>query len=230
MIPLVSSNTFKSMVATRTADRRIVMAKRAPLVGVVKSEVIEPVEKLDDRTLRFVISTGSVDRDQDRIDQSGWVLDHFAKNPVVLWGHNASMPPIGKALDVGVKNGRLTSAVRFLPDEGYGTASAWADQIYKLAKDGWLSATSVGFRPLKWDFTDDPERGADDWFPGIDFHSSELVELSLVTVPANPEALIEEPVATDEGTTATVAAFDTGRGRRARAAAVANIFPRRAIR
>jgi hypothetical protein len=52
----------------------------------------------------------------------------------------------------------------------------------------------VGFRPLEWDFTDDPERGADDWFPGIDFQQQELVELSVVTVPANPEALMDEPM------------------------------------
>ena len=56
--------------------------------------------------------------------------------------------------------------------------------------DGFLSATSVGFRQLTWDFTEDEERGADDWWPGIVFHTQELVEFSIVTVPANPEALI----------------------------------------
>ena len=39
----------------------------------------------------------------------------------------------------------------------------------------------------------DKDRGADDWFPGIDFEEQELVELSIVTVPANPEALVDAP-------------------------------------
>jgi phage head maturation protease len=65
--------------------------------------------------------------------------------------------------------------------------------VYRLARGGFLAATSVGFRPLKWEYTTDKERGADDWFPGIDFEEQELVEFSIVTVPANPEALMEPP-------------------------------------
>jgi hypothetical protein len=53
-------------------------------------------------------------------------------------------------------------------------------------KGGFLSATSVGFSPLKYAFTDDPKRRF-----GIDFLEQELLEFSCVTVPANAEALIE---------------------------------------
>jgi HK97 family phage prohead protease len=52
-------------------------------------------------------------------------------------------------------------------------------------KERMLSATSVGFRPLKWSFSKDRERGG-----GIDFHEQELLEFSIVTVPANSEATI----------------------------------------
>lgn len=211
MIPMVAPQVFKELVGKRGGARTI---KRAdlPLVGLRKAELGD-VERVDDRTLRFCISTGCIDRDLDRINQAGWALDHFAKNPRVLWAHNAQMPPIGKATDFGVAGDRLMATVKFLPAEGYGSASAWADQIYNLAKDGWLSATSVGFRPLKYDFTEDPDRGGDDWWPGIDFHEQELVELSIVNVPSNPEALIEPP--TD--TAAPLA--DTGKDRRQRAIA-----------
>ena len=93
-------------------------------------------------------------------------------------------------MDFGADDNRLFSSVQFLPD-GYGKASELADTVYRMAADGYLSATSVGFRPLEWDFSTDKDRGADDWMPGIDFHQQELVEFSLVTVPSNPEALIE---------------------------------------
>jgi HK97 family phage prohead protease len=187
MIDFVSSRRFKMLAKKRRAAG---LVRSAPLVGIVKTTV-DAVEKVDDRTLRFTISTACVDRDLDCISVEGWQLDNFAKNPVVLWAHRADEEPIGKAIDFGRDNNRLFSAVRFLPAEGYGRASDRAESIYALARDGYLSATSVGFRPVKWDFTSDAERGGDEWFPGIDFHEQELVELSLVSVPSNPEALIE---------------------------------------
>ena len=52
--------------------------------------------------LEFVMSDGSVDRMGDIIDLDGWRLDNFRKNPVALFGHNASFP-IGKWHDVGVR-------------------------------------------------------------------------------------------------------------------------------
>jgi hypothetical protein len=61
-----------------------------------------------------------------------------------------------------------------------------AEGILQLYKGGFLSATSVGFNPLKYAFTDDPKRRY-----GIDFLEQELLEFSCVTVPANAEALIE---------------------------------------
>lgn len=185
-----SSAHFKALHRASAPHKHAPLKRGNPLVGVRK-QAVEIVEKLDDRTLRFTISTGAVDRDLDMIAVNGWSLDAFAKNPVVLWAHRADELPIGKAIDFGSDERRLFSSVRFLPGEGYGSASELAETVYRMSRDGYLSATSVGFRPLTWDFTDDVERGAEDWFPGIDFHTQELVELSLVSVPANPEALIE---------------------------------------
>jgi HK97 family phage prohead protease len=190
---LVTPERFKSMGLTRT---KAGIVKRATLAAVgVRKQSIAPVEPVDERTLRFTISTGAVDRDRDVIDPKGWQIDAYGLNPVVLWSHQTAMLPIGKTLDVIRTDDRLRAVVRFLPPEGYGAASQFADEVYKLARDGFLAATSVGFRPLSWDVTEDPERGADDWWPGVDFHVQELVELSLVSVPANPEALIEPDAA-----------------------------------
>jgi HK97 family phage prohead protease len=176
-------------------------ALRRDLAGCgVRKDAIDRVELIDERTLRFTASTGCVDRDLDCIAVAGWQLDAFARNPVVLWAHRADEPPIGKAIDFGRDDSRLYAAVQFLPVEGYGRVGEFADTIYRLAANGYLSATSVGFRPLKWDFTDDVERGGEDWMPGIDFHEQELVELSLVPVPSNPEALIEPGGAGDRDT------------------------------
>jgi HK97 family phage prohead protease len=182
---LVSATQFKRLNRNRHATHGL----------GVRKQMISAVEQLggDERCLRFTISTGIVDREKDTIAIGGWELANFLRNPVVLWGHDAERLPIGRAFDVGVVGGALKATVRFIPADTP-EGGAFADGVYRLARGGFLNATSVGFRPIKWDYSNDPERGADDWFPGIDFQQQELVELSVVTVPANPEALLEEPM------------------------------------
>jgi HK97 family phage prohead protease len=182
---IVSATQFKAYNRGRNVTRAA--------VGVRK-QMIAPADQLsgDMRALRFTISTGSVDREQDVISLAGWDLANFRRNPVVLWGHDASRLPIGRALDLRIEDGALKASVEFIPDDTP-EGGQFAESVYRLARCGFIAATSVGFRPLKWDYTNDQARGADDWFPGIDFEEQELVELSIVTVPANPEALIEAP-------------------------------------
>jgi HK97 family phage prohead protease len=192
---IVSPQRFKLLNSERSGLGLVRRPALADDLGVRKMSV-QAVEPEGERTLRFVISTGVVDREHDVINPQGWRLDDYKRNPVVLWAHDSAALPIGKAVDLAADGARLSSAVRFLPG-GYGEASDFADTVYRLARDGFLSATSVGFRPLAWDFTTDVERGAEDWFPGIDFHEQELMEFSLCCVPANPEALIEAPVAVE---------------------------------
>jgi HK97 family phage prohead protease len=181
---IVSATQFKAYNRGRNVTRAA--------IGLRK-QIIAPAEQLGDaRVLRFTISTDDVDREQDRIALAGWDLKNFARNPVVLWGHDASRLPIGRAFNVSIEDGALKASVEFIPlDTPEG--GQFAESVYRLARGGFIAATSVGFRPIKWDYTRDQARGADDWFPGIDFEEQELVELSVVTVPANPEALIEAP-------------------------------------
>lgn len=233
MLHFVGAGQFKAFNIVKRSPLGLRQRRLdAPVLGVRKQSV-EPATKLDERTLRFTISTGCVDRDQDCVAVKGWQLDNFTKNPVVLWSHRADELPIGKVLDIGTDATRLHAAVRFL-GAGYGAASDLAETCFRMAQDGYLNATSVGFRPLEWDFTEDEERGANDWFPGIDFHSQELVELSLVSVPANPEALIEAPIMPGDDNQMTAPAlipapvqvidYDRARRKRRALAAMLGVF------
>lgn len=183
---MVSATRFKQLNRNRkttgssVALRKQIIAQAEPVNGA-------------DRCLRFTISTGVVDREKDTIAVGGWDLSNFIRNPVALWGHDASMLPIGRCIDVAVEGDALKATVQFIPADTP-ERGQFAEAVYRLAQTGFIAATSVGFRPTKWAYTSDPERGADDWFPGIDFQEQELVELSIVTVPANPEALLDEPL------------------------------------
>lgn len=130
------------------------------------------------RTVRFVITTDGVDRDNDVIDPKGWEVDDFVKSPVVLWAHDYSMPPVARALDVTPTARGLESTAQF-PTKGI---YPFADMVFDLIKDGFLNASSVGFRPLEAAKAEDRD--------GLNFSKQSLLEWSIVPVPANAEALV----------------------------------------
>nr|UXE44389.1 hypothetical protein Hi04_10k_c2220_00023 [uncultured bacterium] len=136
-----------------------------------------------DRVLRFTISDATVDRMGDTITVAGWKLDNFKRNPVVLWAHQQDTLPVAKCTAIGVQYGRLVAEAEFCgPD-----VNPFGEQCLQAFKQGYLSAVSVGFMAVKWRWMNpaDPENS------GIVFEESDLTEWSCVTVPANPNALIE---------------------------------------
>ena len=148
----------------------------------------EDSQALDGRRIRYTWSTERVDRMGDIVRQN-WDLGGFARNPVALWGHDHDTV-IGRALDFGVEFGaqkQLAGTIEFAP-EG---SDPFIDSRFKLAAAGYLKATSVGFLP----HTTDPVRDADkrkelglgDY--GVVFERNELLEISVVGVPANPDAV-----------------------------------------
>ena len=49
-----------------------------------------------------MISTESVDRQGDIVRATGGKLENYLKNPVVLWAHDYSKPPVARALSVEI--------------------------------------------------------------------------------------------------------------------------------
>jgi HK97 family phage prohead protease len=137
----------------------------------------------DDRTATFVASDETVDRYGDIVSVDGWDLKNFRRNPVFLWMHS-QYQPIGQVKKIGVENKQLLATVRFF-DAG---DSKMADDLWKLVKKRKLRAVSVGFT-VKGDEDIETIRDADERITGFRFLRQELLELSLVSVPANPNAL-----------------------------------------
>ena len=134
----------------------------------------------------FVASTDIVDRCDDIVDQATWKLDNYNNNPVVLVDHEYEagcvvgrgavtvVDGVGLVLDV-VKWSRKPEAVNVMND----------------VEDGILSAVSVGFAPgrmvMRRDLPDGDPRKSDGY--GCVYYDCELLEVSIVAVPANPQAL-----------------------------------------
>jgi HK97 family phage prohead protease len=128
-----------------------------------------------DDPLEFVMSDGSVDRMGDVIEPDGWQLDRFRRNPVALFGHDPAFP-IGSWRDVGVRRGQLTGTLDLMEP-----VSERLREIHAAVTGGVLRAVSVGFHSDKHEPLG---KGG-----GLRFTEAELVECSLVSVPANPNAL-----------------------------------------
>lgn len=123
----------------------------------------------------FVMSDATVDRMGDVIEPTGWKLDNFLRNPIALFAHDSNLP-VGNWKNVRVQGGQLIGEIDFLPVG----KSPRVDEIAAFVDAKMLRAVSVGFRPI------DAEPMANG---GIRFKSVELVECSVVSVPANPNAL-----------------------------------------
>ncbi len=164
------------------------MRKQEPEVGKTYRAAFAPeIRSLDEqaRTIEFVASTEAVDRYGDVIRVAGWKLDAYKQNPVFLWAHKSGEPPIGKTVEIHTESNpaALVQKIEFADAATYPFAST----IFNLYKGGFLNAVSVGFMPLE-----EPNRITDlegNGTGGYEFTSQELLELSAVPIPANPEAL-----------------------------------------
>lgn len=128
-----------------------------------------------------IASTPARDRYGDVV-AADWVLEDYRKNAVVLWGHDAN-EIVGTTLDISVKSSRLIARMR-LADED---TSPRVNNLRRLAEQKLLRAVSVGFRPGKADVI----KGEDGEFTGYRFSKNLLLEISIVSVPANPDAVIQ---------------------------------------
>lgn len=168
------------LAAFRQAARE---GKRAGSEGVFHVSLGEP-KAYDDgtRRVRFCFSDSTIDRAGDRIMADGWELEAFNKNPIALWAHDSWAPPIGRASNLVVENDRLMGDIEFAAADVY----EFADTIHRLVLGKFINAVSVGFQPIEYAFVEEKDRP---W--GIDFKRQELLEISVVPVPCNANALSE---------------------------------------
>ena len=121
------------------------------------------------------ISTGNPDRYRDRVLPAGGDFTNFLKNPVILYGHDYQQLPVGRATSITSDTGGVRASWKWLENDSF------ADRVKNAWGQGVLNAASIGFIPRKKAY--DSERA------GFDFLEWELLEFSIVAVPANAEAV-----------------------------------------
>ena len=159
---------------------------------VIKTFIGE-IRSIDEKnfTLEAVVSDETIDRYQEVIKIDAWKkgLKNYQKHGVLLSSHNYGtlINQIGIAEKVKVEDGKLVAKFKYFTNAG----NAEADWGWFLAKEG-LAAYSVGFlpRPNGYETADyDDEEVKSGKKPYRTYTDVELLEISQVTVPANPSAL-----------------------------------------
>jgi HK97 family phage prohead protease len=129
-------------------------------------------------TCTAILSTPTPDRVGDVVVPGGVDLTNYNRNPVVLLHHQSDTSlPIGRCeVTIDRVNNRLVGRITFAKD------NPQAVQAWKLVKAGMLSAVSIGFAPLSPPVL----------LPGGGqrFDRWELLEISIVSIPCNPQCLV----------------------------------------
>lgn len=125
----------------------------------------------------FIARSGpGPDRNGLITDMDGWEFESFRANPVVFLNHARSEPAIGKSLRVGIDGEVMSTRIEF-------ARTALALDVAGLIDGGFMAGISIGARTLEFDLVP-TERGLT-----LHSHRQELVELSIVGIPADPKSL-----------------------------------------
>ena len=150
--------------------------------------VREKAVKKQDTNIWFRASTPAIDHYKEIVVSTGIKMDTYLRNPIFGWGHGVYGGSgkdnfIGKVVDHEVSGEALDIEVEFLPDAGKnpdGSGYSYLDMV----KGGFLNAVSIGFKGIA-----EHVEEIKDFGPVRIWDETELLEVSLVGIPANPEAV-----------------------------------------
>lgn len=124
-------------------------------------------------TVEGYASTNDIDRSGDVVSAAVWEkgLENYLKNPIILAYHDYHKP-VGRMLEHKADKKGLWIKARI---------SSAAEDVYKLVKDGVMTAFSIGFRILDAEYNQAAEVFL--------IKEIELHEISVVPVPCNQNTL-----------------------------------------
>ena len=173
----LNSKTFQEY---KTKNYQEIWEKASEEYDGISFDCFTKIRKKEDNKFQAVFSSATEDRHGDIVNQK-FKLTAFKQNPVLLDSHSyrSIEDIVGKISKIGVRDGKLRGEIEFATKTYKGSLA------HALAEGGFLNTTSIGFIPLKFG-----DKGV--------IEESEILEISVVAVPANPEALIEKIKAVTE--------------------------------
>jgi len=148
---------------------------------------------MENRVVPWWASDQRIDRHGDVVLQN-WVLDDYRKNAVILYGHDWSMPPIGKSIaeEVLQRSDGAYSGPALRVSPLFSDDWDFALTVFRLIDSGFLTTGSVGMFPGRVitirDVKERQSLGVEN--DGFVFDKNSLTEFTIASIPANPGAHI----------------------------------------
>lgn len=151
------------------------MSDRIDLTSNIK---LAGVKDLPYGEIEVIVSSSALDRHGETIQVQGINTKEYMQNPTVLWAHNYEDLAIGKVTKLWKSSGKLMARIKFATE-----IVPFAKTVYDLVREGYLNAVSIGGLVREYAET----KGQVDY---SNIAKMDMVELSVVPVGANPEALV----------------------------------------
>lgn len=132
----------------------------------------------DERIITGIANTPSTDRDDDILEPMGAA---FVLPIPLLWQHNHNQP-IGEVIQATVTEKGIEIVAKIAKIDERGTLKDRLDEAWQCIKSGLVKCLSVGFKIKEYSYLENS------W--GLHIKAWEFYELSVVTVPANADAVI----------------------------------------
>ena len=130
---------------------------------------------------RMVVAANELSRNGDDVNLRGISFKSYRKNPVVLWAHDSySGIPIAKTLKIGHDDqGRIVADFEFNSDDEF------AARVENAWNGGFIRGASIRYLPTKVVEV----RSEDGTVERLRVEESDLLEWSLVPIPADPDSV-----------------------------------------
>lgn len=140
----------------------------------------EPVIDAQTGLATFIFNTEEVGRDGHVVYNRGIHTENYDRNPTILFAHDDGQPPVGRALAIRIGEPASKVDIQFTPRD----LNPFGAMIGDLVRGKYLNTCSMSWMPIKWKFSTDKNRAG-----GVDFLEVDLLEISIVPIPALPGAV-----------------------------------------
>lgn len=132
----------------------------------------------DERIITGIATTPSTDRDDDILEPTG---AKFALPIPLLWQHSHNQP-IGEVTHATVTDQGIEITAKIAKIDEDGRLKQRIDEAWQSIRSGLVKCLSVGFKINEYNYLESS------W--GLHIKEWEWYELSVVTIPANADAII----------------------------------------
>jgi len=154
--------------------------------GTTGESAYDPKRKL---TIVGMANANIVDRMDERVDPKGGDFTNFQKNPVLLSDHMYWASSVIGAVEELTPEDAGTGFTAIIGDPTKAPLTTAQEEVRSLVAQGFIKTVSIGFIPQKIQAPTFNDEGA--MIDPAVILKWELLELSVVAVPANPDATFE---------------------------------------